>query len=55
MVKKDISLLPLIEQREMIVKAIWNEPISAPIQKDTELGKFLRIVSDEKLHFLICR
>ena len=32
----------------MIVKAIWNEPISAPIQKDTELGKLLIKVSDEK-------
>ena len=48
-VKKDISLLlNSIEQREMIVKAIWNEPISAPIQKDTELGKLLITVSDEK-------
>ena len=43
-VKKDISLLlNSIEQREMIVKAIWNEPISAPIQKDTELGKLSNI------------
>lgn len=48
-VKQDISLLlNSIEQREMIVKAIWNEPISAPIQKDTELGKLLIKVSDEK-------
>ena len=48
-VKQDISLLlNSIEQREMIVKAIWNEPISAPIQKDTELGKLLITVSDEK-------
>ena len=48
-VKQDISLLlNSIEQREMIVKAIWNEPISAPIQEDTELGKLLIKVSDEK-------
>ena len=48
-VKQDISLLlNSIEQREMIIKSIWNEPISAPIYKDTELGKLLIKVSDKK-------
>ena len=39
-VKQDISLLlNSIEQKRNDCKSCWNEPISAPIQKDTELGK----------------
>ena len=48
-VKQDINLLlNSIEQREMVVKATWNEPISAPIQKDQELGNLIIIVSNKK-------
>ena len=48
-VKQDINLLlNSIEQREMIVKATWNEPILAPIKKDQELGKLIIKISDEK-------
>jgi len=38
-VKDEINLLlNSVEQREMKVKASWNEPISAPVSKDTILG-----------------
>ena len=52
-VKQDINLLlNSIEQREMVVKATWNEPISAPIKKDQELGKLIITVSNkERLSF----
>ena len=36
----------------MVVKATWNEPISAPIKKDQELGKLIITFSnEEKLSF----
>ena len=39
-VKDEINLLlNTVEQREMKVKASWDEPISAPVSKDTVLGK----------------
>ena len=39
-VKDEINLLlNTVEQREMKVKASWVEPISAPVSKDTVLGK----------------
>ena len=34
--------------REMNIKAKWNEPISAPIQKGLEIGKLIIEISDEK-------
>ena len=38
-VKDKINLLlNSVEQREMKVKVVWNEPISAPVKKDTILG-----------------
>ena len=38
-VKDEINLLlNSVEQREMKVKATWEEPISAPVSKDTVLG-----------------
>ena len=38
-VKDEINLLlNSVEQREMKVKASWQEPISAPVSKDTVLG-----------------
>ena len=48
-VKEDINLLlNSIEKREMNIKAKWNEPISAPIQKGIEIGKLIIEISDEK-------
>ena len=38
-VKNKINLLlNSVELREMKVKAVWSEPISAPVKKDTVLG-----------------
>ena len=49
-VKEDIDLLlNSVEKREMNIKAKWNEPISAPIQKGTEIGKLIIKISDEKV------
>ena len=49
-VKEDIDLLlNSVEKGEMNIKAKWNEPISAPIQKGTEIGKLIIKISDEKV------
>jgi len=49
-VKEDINLLlNSVEKREMSIKANWNEPISAPIQKGIEIGKLIIEISDEKV------
>ena len=41
-VKDEINLLlNSVEQREMKVKAKWEEPISAPVSKDTVLGSLI--------------
>ena len=45
-------LLNSVEQREMKVKVIWNEPISAPVKKDTVLGRLsIEIPNKESLSY----
>ena len=49
-VKENINLLlNSVEKREMQIKVKWNEPISAPIQKDIEIGKLIIKISDDKV------
>ena len=52
-VKDKIDLLVnSVEQREMKVKVIWNEPISAPVKKDTVLGSLsIEIPNKESLSY----
>ena len=49
-VKDEINLLlNSVEQREMRVKASWEEPVSAPVSKDTILGTLTIEIPNKKV------